>query len=560
MALKSGRTGVRHDQVNIDGLPISSDFFNALVNDLPTWTDLPSYKNGTEQLIPVNDDEPDTSPILCNIQYPDSLRNDQYFTYRESPTTKDGLAKIRGIRGNTLVWNQLVQNGDFSNGTTGWSVGGTRGTISASNNVCTYTVVTTDSSLGNSRIFTSFVAVPNHKYLVSCSVKPKYNSTFRFAINTSPSTYNDKTMTANVWNNMSAILTPTSTSTAIWYSATCSSADGYAVGDTVDYKNCVCFDLTAMGYDSLTVEQFRKLYSLDYYAHNSGSLLSFNGTGIKTVCKNLNSLKGVNKTNEYGLKMTVNDDATVHIKGTATRQVDYPLGATNNTYLNLPNGSYKFSGITGGSGTTYKLYVAIKSNVTGTLRYTGIETGDGSFTLDNEVVRMFVRIYDTAEVDFMVYPMIRFASAESGFIPYEYKETELPIDTFFPTGMKSAGTAYDELIPTKAITRIGAIDLGTLDWTYNSTEGHLRFISSAITGVKTVSSGKANILCAIYETQTEGSVFSNLAKGICLISTGVLMVYDSSYTDATTFKSAMSGVYLFYELATPVVEATMSFE
>ena len=107
MALKSGRTGVRNDQVNNDGLPIASTFFNALVNDLPTWRDLPSYVGGTEQLLPVNDDEPDTSPILCDIQYPDTLRNDQYFTYRKSPTTKDGLAKIRGIRGNTLVWNQL---------------------------------------------------------------------------------------------------------------------------------------------------------------------------------------------------------------------------------------------------------------------------------------------------------------------------------------------------------------------------------------------------------------------------------------------------------------------
>jgi hypothetical protein len=32
--------------------------------------------------------------------------------------------------------------------------------------------------------------------------------------------------------------------------------------------------------------------------------------------------------------------------------------------------------------------------------------------------------------------------------------------------MKSAGSVYDELTPTKAITRIGAVDLGSLTWYY----------------------------------------------------------------------------------------------
>jgi hypothetical protein len=37
-------------------------------------------------------------------------------------------------------------------------------------------------------------------------------------------------------------------------------------------------------------------------------------------------------------------------------------------------------------------------------------------------------------------------------------------------------------------------------------------------------------------------------------STAKIFVIDNSYTDAATFKTAMSGVYLVYELATPTTE------
>ena len=38
-----------------------------------------------------------------------------------------------------------------------------------------------------------------------------------------------------------------------------------------------------------------------------------------------------------------------------------------------------------------------------------------------------------------------------------------------------------------------------------------------------------------------------------------LYIKDTSYTDAATFKTAMSGVYLYYELATPTTEQGTPF-
>ena len=41
---------------------------------------------------------------------------------------------------------------------------------------------------------------------------------------------------------------------------------------------------------------------------------------------------------------------------------------------------------------------------------------------------------------------------------------------------------------------------------------------------------------------------------------GVVIVFDPDYTDATAFKSAMSGVYLVYELVTSTTETADSFQ
>lgn len=131
----------------------------------------------------------------------------------------------------------------------------------------------------------------------------------------------------------------------------------------------------------------------------------------------------------------------------------------------------------------------------------------------------------------------------------------LPISTYFPTGMKSAGNTYDELTATKAIQRIGVVDLGTLDWTYNSTSGHLFFYADIDVPNNENLSFVPNIICSKYQTVSYSVVYNNTTDKTVSTwgtSAGKLRIYDSSYTDAATFKAAMSGVYLAYELATPV--------
>lgn len=73
-----------------------------------------------------------------------------------------------------------------------------------------------------------------------------------------------------------------------------------------------------------------------------------------------------------------------------------------------------------------------------------------------------------------------------------------------------------------------------------------------------VRQGTNNILCAIYKTvasSTDTAFFDNPSNEYCIntyIGGNGLRAYDTTYTDAQTFKTAMSGVQLVYELATPV--------
>ena len=110
--------------------------------------------------------------------------------------------------------------------------------------------------------------------------------------------------------------------------------------------------------------------------------------------------------------------------------------------------------------------------------------------------------------------------------------------------------------------RYGVVDLGTLNWQYTGTEGHKRFnTSSVVSNMKgAASSVVANGICSAYRMTTNNDTYAHTAdKTISLGETGYIYVYDTAYTDAAAFKTAMSGVYLVYELATPTTEEADPF-
>ena len=96
--------------------------------------------------------------------------------------------------------------------------------------------------------------------------------------------------------------------------------------------------------------------------------------------------------------------------------------------------------------------------------------------------------------------------------------------------------------------KYGIVDLGTLNWVKNN-EGiwAVQFIETPN------ASGVANLVCPKYRTTTWSDMTGN-DKTIAKFSNNYMYVHDTAYTTAADFKTAMSGVYLVYELATPTTE------
>ena len=64
----------------------------------------------------------------------------------------------------------------------------------------------------------------------------------------------------------------------------------------------------------------------------------------------------------------------------------------------------------------------------------------------------------------------------------------------------------------------------------------------------------ANLICSIYKAANMNDPYQGLVTNCAVINiTAQLYVYDTRFTDAASFTSAMSGVKLVYELATPIV-------
>lgn len=559
MSLDAGRVGVRADQVDVHGRVTSPSFLNELLEDLPEWTDMPVWVNGTEELLPSNNSVPVTSPILADIAYPDIRRDNQYFTYRESPTPVDGLAKIKSIKGNTLKWNQIAEMPDTY----------TSGGITVTNN--------SDGSLTINGTATQEVNgfpikspwVNGHIYLwlgFPTGVKI-YNQL-----------YKNSSWALNLdYRNNPLIRKITSSADANRLFSSQIIVSGTSFNNVTYFP--MEFDLTQMFGETKADEilametaqsgsgiaYFKSFFPLDYYPYNSGSLIPFMGNGIKTVGKNLVSLALSPASQQRVAGVTIQSQTNEEFTVTSTGSGTYSnLGL----FYNLKKGTY-----------TVKFQAEASDSYAPIMTVYGYNGGTGQ-VVSNSIPRNTARTFTLTEdkmVEFRCFAtttsavrtvrfydfQLEFGSTATSYEPYTESLLNLPISTYFPTGMKSAGTVYDELTPTKAITRIGAVNLGTLDWTLSSPSLHI--FRGKLTGLNIKipnASDLPNALLANYlpyaYSPISASNDSCFAIGFRGVEGNVIVIIDNNYSDSASFISHISGQYLFYELATPVELPTLS--
>jgi hypothetical protein len=235
---------------------------------------------------------------------------------------------------------------------------------------------------------------------------------------------------------------------------------------------------------------------------------------------------------------------------------NYTPIAPNSTHIFVYAGSAKFENV------KTRFYDYNKN-------YIGYNDKDGQTVYPN---KKFITPSDAFYVRFTLPPsygnvykndIALIAGSSGSYTPYHQTWYPIPEAIRALTGYGwSAGNAknYVDYENKKYVQCVSSVDLGTLDWEFNTTSAvghhfyapakHLNFKYLGIFGTTVY-----NALCSKYRTVARSSnVFVDKTltiDGATVVSQ--IQVKDTAYPDATAFKQAMSGVILYYEIANPVV-------
>lgn len=454
-------------------------------------------------------------------------------------------ATIDKIKGKTLVWNQLVQNGNFES-TSGWSA--VRGNIAVNNNICNYTISQiSGGDLESHRITRYLSYVSGHKYLFTMKIKAPKTTLGNISCSSAGISYNwgGISIPANNQTIVSRIGTSTDTGNFITSFSFGGYTGGFEVGDIIEFSNCMIIDLTQMfgaGKEPATVEEFKAMFPLDYYAYNAGELISFNGTGLKT--------NGFNQWDE--------EIEAGSIDNTTGELVVFPtLRRCKNAFKVFPNTRYKFTIARNRAVLVYwydpnMQYIGYVDNVYGSSSALLSPPNAGYAR-----IRLFSNFTDYSVGDICI--NISWSGIRNGeYEPYWDSTLVLPIADYFEDGMKSVGNVFDELQKDKYVKRIGKVDLGSIDTsliTDYTSATYPRFqINISGYGVKEgLPSAPANILMADYITDSTGNLYSGAHPTMAIGLNGTqLWIYNTNCSNATQLHNQLSGKVLYYELATPI--------
>jgi hypothetical protein len=477
------------------------------------------------------------------------------YTFRTSGGDADlgtGVAQIKEMKGNSIVWNQLIKNGTFANNAEGWIV-----TSGATKTVANGVISVKLTATGTAQSLNVTLAAANqiqyiagHKYLFLAAAKSDNDKTYFNLIPTGVSADGGSGRAVfNDWTLVSLIWTKTGTTTVLVLRGDNTGNPDSDVEFSV--KNVMCFDLTQMfgeGKEPSTVEEFKALYPLLYYAYTSGVIVNNGAAKIKTV--------GFNQWDEVAESGTISSDT-----GENSPSDSY---IRSKNYIRIVPGQTYYA-----SGKIYPRYYDAGKNYIGY----GNSINNATFTPPEGAVYLRFATEGTSYQNNICINLSWSGYKNGTYEPYWESELVLNTktitgkvggegesETIFPEGMRRAGTAHDSLIvdadgyARRAIKRIGSVDMGDCEWTKASTADEHWCFRTTVDNMKQSASSStvANLLCTKYSPVTPSNTYSGVTGVAAANGSDYIFACDEGYSDADTFEAAMDGVELLYELATPV--------
>ena len=273
---------------------------------------------------------------------------------------------------------------------------------------------------------------------------------------------------------------------------------------------------------------------------------------------------------EQGITFTVNSDGTILANGTATGQCQIVFNIAQSvaqTFANLlfTRGSNVPAGLTYAfelDSSPYTQYLMSNGTISSSIASVS--------TSVNFIIRMQS---GTVLSNVLFEPMLRASGTTADFTPYSnicpitaYTEGEIEVSdgdgntTTHTTTYPSAIYRGSEDVVNGTVGANGdgeewiVADLGDLTW-YDSTDASGQYFYATITGIKRSASGESLpfAICENYAPTKSNSV----SDGQFAISSNLdrIFVRDTRYSTTSDFTTAVTGVKLAYELATPTTSS-----
>lgn len=310
-----------------------------------------------------------------------------------------------------------------------------------------------------------------------------------------------------------------------------------SAGVSLTIDGYICFtDLTITGDESLTLDQLKAKYN-KHYPYNAGTLYHSIVSKIESWGANI-----WDEETQLGYW-----DASTGIYVYVTSQL-----CSKNAIRIIPNASY----------------VVEKPSLNCIIRVLFYDS-QGNFLSQMNNVSTFTAPANAYEMQFNIEGgygatynnniCFHIGTATIGYKPYVGKLGTINLPSA-PITLRGVNASQDEIsfvedgagtYTAKIVRKMAVVDLGTLNYTYYapSSSYPYGFFTANIVGKKANSN---NLVCPLYSTNTSQAFTHD--KNVISTSTNGIYIVDSAYTSASDFESAMSGVYLEYELAEPTEE------
>lgn len=272
----------------------------------------------------------------------------------------------------------------------------------------------------------------------------------------------------------------------------------------------------------------------------------------RTVVNTTRTGKNLFKASAYssvsnGITFTVRDDGTVTVSGTATANAIKNLG-----FYTLPQSdtavNYVLSGCPSGGNNAY--YVDCRDDANAqVIDNTGNGKAFTSTGQNTHQVRIVVASGTSISTPLTFKPMIRIASSDVAYEPANTETYTTDLERTVYGGTLDMSTGL--LTVTHAM-----VDMGALTWSRSTSYAHPVFYATiSAKGTETagtLSSAFNTLTQAVASASNFASYSSDYDVASSNANTQVYVRWDAK-TDATSFKTAVTGQTLVYPLATPQV-------